>query len=78
MSADTDGNLHRHRVATGCYAYGVNVGVDYSTGALYHLDTHNFTENGTPIQRIRSFPHMVNDLKRVRYNRFVADIEVGT
>lgn len=78
MSADANGNLHRHLVATGCYAYGVNVGVDYSTGALYHLDTHNFTDNGTPIQRIRSFPHMVNDLKRVRYNRFVADIEVGT
>ena len=77
-SADVNGFLHRHRCALGCYAYGQIVGGDYETGQIYKIDPKAYTDNGTPIQRIRSFPHMVADLKRVRFNRFVADIAVGT
>jgi hypothetical protein len=55
----------------------LNVCGDYENGAIYALDSTVYTDNGTPIQRIRAFPHMVNDLKRVSYKRFVADMSVG-
>lgn len=77
LSADTDGILHRHRCQVAAFAYGVVVGGDYANGALYKIDAHAYTDAGTPIQRIRSFPHLVQDLKRVRFNRFVADLETG-
>jgi probable HAF family extracellular repeat protein len=31
----------------------------------------------TPIKRVRSFPHMLNDGKRVFYRQFLADMETG-
>ncbi len=77
LSADSDGNLHRHRVQCAAYAYGMVVGGDWENGIVYRISQSAYTDNGTPIQRIRSFPHLVQDLKRVRYSRFVADIECG-
>jgi hypothetical protein len=77
-SADANGTLHRHRSNAGTFAYGVNVIGDWQNGALYALDPNVFTENGNPIIRIRSFPHLMKDGKRVSYNQFIADMEVGT
>ncbi len=76
-SADVNGELHRHRCALGTYAYGQIVGGDWQGGNIYRIDPKAYTDNGTPIQRIRSFPHMLQDLKRVRFTRFVADMAVG-
>ncbi len=75
---DNNGKLHRHRSNGYAFAYGTNVVIDYQNGNLYALDPNKYTDNGQPIVRIRSFPHLVNDGKRVSYAAFAADIEVGT
>jgi hypothetical protein len=77
-SIDDNGNFHRHRVATACYAYGRNIGADWQTGVLYEIDPNVYTDNGQAIPRIRSFPHLLNDGKRVKYLSFIADMQVGT
>jgi hypothetical protein len=75
---DTNGNLHRHRA--NCYAslYGQPIVGDWQNGNLYLWDVNNYTDNGNPIPRIRSFAHSVDDNSdRIRYREFIANMEVG-
>lgn len=77
---DANGREHRHRSNCCAFAFGKNLVGDFETGELYALDPDTYTDAGasTPITRIRSFPHMMNDGKRVRYTQFIADMQVGT
>lgn len=75
--ADNNGVLHRHRAAAYAFAYGMNLVCDWQNGNIYQLDPLNYTDNGAPITRIRSFPHLMDDAKRVTYSMFIADISVG-
>lgn len=74
---DNDGNLNRSRVNCVANAYGKIVAGDWQNGNLYELDLDTYTDNGQPISRIRSFPVMLNEAKRITYNMFIADMEVG-
>ena len=74
---DNNGNLNRHRAQTSAFAYGTNVCGDWQNGNLYAFDLNNYTDNGQPISRIRSFPHLIDDGNRLVHNSFIADMEVG-
>lgn len=75
---DGQGGLRRHRAASCAQAYGRTVCQDWETGRLYALDPGAFTDAGQPILRLRSFPHLRNEAKRVSYAQFTADMETGT
>jgi hypothetical protein len=75
---DQNGNLRRHRANCSAFAYGQNLVGDWQNGSLYALDPNVFTDNGNPIVRIRSFPHLIKDGNRVSYLSFIADMQVGT
>lgn len=78
-SIDSNGNLHRSRVAFTAFAYGKNIGLDWQNGNIYQLDPSNFTDNGKPFPCIRSFPHNIDgEFDRVTYWRLIADMETGT
>lgn len=74
---DNNGKLHRHR--GNCYAFmhGENVVIDFQNGKLYALDPNKHTDNGQPIVRVRSFPHVVADGNRISISRILADVGVG-
>lgn len=72
-----DGNLHRV-IYNCCSVCGGLVYVGDYFGNLWLLDLSNYTEHGVEIQRIRSFPHLVNNQNRITYQRFIADVECGT
>src|SRR4029077_9985911 len=74
---DTNGDEHRHRA--NCFWPVNDIGVvgDWQNGNLYALDQTVFTDNGQPIKRVRSFPHTLNDGKRIFYRQFLADMETG-
>lgn len=75
-SLDGSGAEHRHR-ANCIAASGVNIFVgDYANGAVYQFSSAVYTDNGTPIKRQRSFPHMMGNANRVFHRRFVADMGV--
>lgn len=74
---DDEGNLNRIRANCCAAAYGKIVVGDWENGNLYALDTEAYTDNGQPISRIRAFPHVVDELERVYYTNFIADMEVG-
>lgn len=76
-SIDADGNLHRHRSNCCVFYNDQHIVGDFANGNFYALDPNQYTDNGTAIPRIRSFPHLVDDGNRVMYRQFIADMEVG-
>jgi hypothetical protein len=80
---DQNGLFHRERVAFHAFVSDrngyppTNVGMDWATGQIYALDQNAFTDNGMPIACIRSFPHILAELKEITTTSFVADIETG-
>lgn len=75
--ADTDGVLHRHRVSFGCFAHDTNIGIDHTNGNIYKIDQFSYTDAADPIIRLRGFPHVVNNAKRLYHRQFIADVAVG-
>jgi hypothetical protein len=75
---DPNGVLHRARNTFCAFAYGKNLGLDWANGALYEISAGILTDAGQPIPWIRSFPHIVNELKYVGHPMFMADVETGT
>jgi hypothetical protein len=73
-----DGSLARHRMIAHTVHNGQNVVLDWENGNLYALDLNAYTDNGNPIKRIRSFPHIAgSDGNRILFRQFIADMEVG-
>ena len=75
--ADSDGNLNRWRA--NCFAAFNNqliVG-DFENGNLYALNLDYYLDNGAPIPRIRSFPHITEENDRVIHKSLIAAMEVG-
>ena len=68
----------RHRAQCHAAAYGQNIVGDFQSGAVYALEAGTYTDDTGPIQRVRSFPHMVHNAQRVFYTSFIADMEAGT
>lgn len=77
---DVNGNLLRPRANCCMFAFNAILVGDWQNGNLYQLSVDVMTDNGVPIVRIRTFPHLVDedDYARVTYNDFDADMEVGT
>ncbi len=75
---DTNGQMHRHRANCVAFAYGKTICGDWQNGKLYNWDLNVYKDDGDPIIRLRSFPHLVSSLDRISYKQFIADIEVGT
>lgn len=76
-SLDDQGEMHRHR--SNCFTYwnGMHLVGDYQNGNLYELRLDTYTDNGSPVRRIRSFPHLSDDGNRVMYQQFQAAMQVG-
>ncbi len=75
---DGNGIEHRHRANCATSAYGQVIAGDWQSGNLYALDPGTYTDAGAPIKRLRCFPHLLNDGKRVFYRQFLADMDAGT
>lgn len=77
---DENGIEYRHLVASAAGAYDKVFAGDWRNGNLYIFDLDNYTDNGAPIKRVRSFPHQI-DLeanRRVMYHQLIAQIQVGS
>lgn len=77
MWLDENGVEHRHRANCATNVYNMVVCGDHTNGKLYHWDMDTYTDDGDPIRRIRSMPHIVVDGRRVSYNEISLDMQVG-
>lgn len=74
---DENGGLNRWR--PNCFAQFNNQLVvgDYENGNLYGLNLETYTDNGEPIVRIRSFPHITQENDRMIHRSMIVAMEVG-
>ena len=73
------GEFERHRIDSLCYLpnLGIHIGGDYETNKIYQLDSSAKTDFGNPIKRLRSSPHLSQDLKTIFYSSLQVDLESG-
>ena len=76
-SMDSNGSHHRHAAQVCAFAFGLNVCGDWQNGNLYALDLATYTDNGSPILYLRSWPLIENEDKRMTFRTFIADMEAG-
>jgi len=76
--SDIDGNFLRPRANCCMFAYGVILVGDWQNGKLLQLTLSAYTDEGSPIIRVRTFPHSTDNNVKVTYLCFQADMEVGT
>lgn len=74
---DSDGVLHRHRANCAINAYSRILVGDHTNGTVYEWDLDTGTDDGDPILRLRSWPHLVAEGVRVSYDSVQFDMEVG-
>jgi uncharacterized protein (TIGR01370 family) len=77
---DSNGIEYMHLCVAAASAYGNVYAGDWRNGNIYTFDLNNYTDNGMPIKRVRSFPHQI-DLqanRRVMYHQLIAQMEVGS
>lgn len=74
---DTNGQLHRWRAGFVVNAFNSLLALDWQRDQLYTLDPKNFTDNTAPIRFAKSFPHIIDNAKRLSYTQFIADMDVG-
>lgn len=72
-----DGNFERHRANCHAFAYNKHIVGDYESNKIYEMTPNVFTDDGQEITRQRVSPHVSSGLKRVFYNSFQLDMEVG-
>lgn len=75
---EADGTFSRHRMNCHSFNRGRSLVGDWQTGLVYQLDPNAYTDNGTTIEYVRGFPHILGaDGNRVMFRQFIADMEVG-
>lgn len=78
------GNLDRHRINCCMFFNNQNMIGDWETGKILLLKSDTYTDvsddpdNPTPIRRVKTFAHMLDNLDRIVFNYFDADMQVGT
>jgi hypothetical protein len=77
---DSNGVEHAIRGRYCAYSNNIVIVGDWQNGKIYQLDQTNFTDNNSPIKRVRSFPAQMDEQSnnRVFYREFVVDIQTGS
>lgn len=73
-----DNSMNRHR--SNCHMAFVNENIvgDWETGKLYRLDLDVFTDNGDPIARVRTCPHVSDpDYRWQVFDALQVDMQTG-
>lgn len=71
------GNFTFHRALYAAQAWNKVFAGDISSSAIWELDQGYYLDDGAPIHRVRTAPHIHNSNERVFYNSFELDITKG-
>jgi len=72
-----DNSQKRHRARCCASVWGKIFAGDWYNGAIYKMTGSAYTDNGTPILRMRQAPHMLDEMKNHFYSRLQLDVETG-
>ena len=71
------GELEQHLGCCSMYAFNKTLVGDRINGNVYELSETTYTDNLNAIQRIRIYPHIIDELKQVRYSELKILLETG-
>lgn len=74
---NTNGEFEQHLGSCCMYAFNKHLVGDRRTGKIYSMSLDVFSDDANAIKRLRTFPHLVDELKRVRYNNLQLLVETG-
>jgi Phage stabilisation protein len=74
-----NGLLERHRAewVTFFPNFGQHIFGDYENGNIYAFNDNTFTDNGSPITRLRSTPHISNNRNLIQFKKLELDMQFG-
>ena len=78
MQSSINGVYGRHLAQYHCYLNGIHYVGDYQSANIYTYDFTNYTDNGSPILRLRQAPHISEKLQRIFYHLLEIDFSPGT
>lgn len=59
------------------FAFGQHIVGDWNTSNLYVMSINYYDNDGVPIIRLRTSPHVFTEQERIEHNRFELDMDVG-
>lgn len=71
------GQEERHRAQFAIHVFGKVLVGDYASGNIYFFDQGNYTDNGNSIVRVRTFPHIDDDMRRLFFDWLTVDMQTG-
>lgn len=72
-----NGEFGRHRGNCAIFFQRMNLVGDWETGKIYQLSNQVYTDDGNPLVRLRSSPHVSQQNQRLVHSSFQVDIETG-
>lgn len=72
-----NGVEQRHLGQFACNAFGKILVGDYQSGNVYFFDRANYTDNGNVVERLRTFPHIHDEQKRIFFKFLQVDMLTG-
>lgn len=74
---NSDGTYGQHLATCAMYAFGKTLVGSRIDGKVYELTPDIYSDNEDTIKRVRVLTHLVDELKRVRYNTLTLLVETG-
>lgn len=68
-------SFDRHKVMYHTFEWGMHLGADHTSGAIYKIDHSTYTDNGDPIVFRRTFPHVCDEQQRIPHHALRLDHE---
>jgi len=73
----TSSTVGQYRARCNAYVFGQQLVGAYNSGEIYNLSATTYLDDGQPIRRIRTAPHISEEQMRAFYHRLQLDLEVG-
>lgn len=74
---NAQGNFEAHLGSCMMFAFGLQLIGDRRNGNIYILDENTYDDNGDPLCAERTFTHLSDESKRIRYNNLRLGFETG-
>ena len=72
------GRYERYRGRVYAKAFNMDLVGDTETGDIWQLDPKTYTDaDGLPLRRLRTAPYLTENMRMVRYNRLIVDMDTG-
>lgn len=74
---NAQGLFEQHLGYSHVFAFGKNLVADRRNGNIYEMDLEIYSDNGEEIARERTYTHIIDEDRRIRYNDLIIGFETG-